>query len=114
MKKALALTLALTMLLSLAACGDKPSSSATPPTNGSSSNAGTNAPAADPYPEKNIDFIIPVAPGGAMETAIADVSVKAVTSLTNGTLAVVVATLLAPVLRTALEQAGVGGEMARR
>lgn len=31
MKKALALTLALTMLLSLAACGDKPSSSATPP-----------------------------------------------------------------------------------
>ena len=52
--------------------------------------------------------------GGAMETAIADVSVKAVTSLTNGTLAVVVATLLAPVLRTALERAGVGGKMARR
>ena len=70
MKKALALTLALTMLLSLAACGDKPSSSATPPTNGSSSNAGTNAPAADPYPEKNIDFIIPAAPGGAMATAV--------------------------------------------
>jgi len=70
MKKALALTLALTMFLSMAACGDKPSSSATPPTNGSSSNAGTNAPAADPYPEKNIDFIIPAAPGGAMETAV--------------------------------------------
>ena len=60
------------------------------------------------------DFIRDLLLGGAMETAIADVSVKAVTSLTNGTLAVVVATLLAPVLRTALEQAGVGGEMARR
>ena len=60
------------------------------------------------------DFIRDLLLGGAMETAIADVSVKAVTSLTNGTLAVVVATLLAPVLRTALERAGVGGKMARR
>ena len=41
-----------------------------------------------------------------METAIADVSVKAVTSLTNGTLAIIIATLLAPVLRAALDRAG--------
>lgn len=54
------------------------------------------------------DFIRDLLLGGAMETAVADVSVKAVTSLTNGTLAIVVATLLAPVLRTALEQAGFG------
>jgi len=52
------------------------------------------------------DFIRDLLLGGAMETAIADVSVKAVTSLANGTLAVVLATVLAPVLRTALERAG--------
>ncbi len=54
------------------------------------------------------DFIRDLLLGAAMETAFADVSVKAVTSLANGTLAVVVATLLAPVLRTALERAGLG------
>ena len=53
------------------------------------------------------DFIRDLLLGGAMETAIADVSVKAVTSLTNGTLAIVIATLLAPALRKALEQAKV-------
>lgn len=53
------------------------------------------------------DFIRDLLLGGAMETAIADVSVKAVTSLTNGTLAIVIATLLAPVLRKALVQAKV-------
>lgn len=53
------------------------------------------------------DFIRDLLLGGAMETAVADVSVKAVTSLSNGTLAIAIATLLAPVLRRALEQAGV-------
>ena len=53
------------------------------------------------------DFIRDLLLGGAMETAIADVSVKAVTSLTNGTLAIVIATLLVPVLRKALVQAKV-------
>lgn len=53
------------------------------------------------------DFIRDLLLGGAMETAVADVSVKAVTSLSNGTVAIVVATLLAPVLRKALAQAKV-------
>lgn len=52
------------------------------------------------------DFIRDLLLGGAMETAIADVSVKSVTSFSNGTLAIVVAALLAPVLRAALEKAG--------
>ncbi|MCI9510254.1 MAG: ECF transporter S component [Angelakisella sp.] len=52
------------------------------------------------------DFVRNLLLGGAMETAIADVSVKAVTSLTNGTLAIIIATLLAPVLRAALDRAG--------
>ena len=52
------------------------------------------------------DFVRDLLLGGAMETAIADVSVKAVTSLTNGTLAIIIATLLAPVLRAALDRAG--------
>ncbi len=53
------------------------------------------------------DFIRDLLLGGALETAIADVSVKSVTSLSNGTLAIVIATLLAPVLRKALDQAGI-------
>lgn len=53
------------------------------------------------------DFIRDLLLGGAMETAIADVSVKAVTSISNGTLAIILATLLAPMLRKALAQAKV-------
>ncbi len=49
---------------------------------------------------------------GAVETAIADVSVKAVTSLSNGTLAIVVAALLAPALRAALVRAGMSKRLA--
>ena len=52
------------------------------------------------------DFIRDLLMGAATETAIADISVKAVTSLTNATLAIIIATLVAPVLRTALERAG--------
>lgn len=58
------------------------------------------------------DFIRDLLLGGALETAVADVSVKSVTSLANGTLAIVVATLLAPVLRTALERAGMKKKLA--
>lgn len=57
------------------------------------------------------DFIRDLLLGGALETAIADVSVKSVTSLSNGTLAIVVAALLAPVLRAALERAGMSKKL---
>ena len=55
------------------------------------------------------DFIRDLLLGGA---AIADVSVKAVTSLSNGTLAIVVAALLAPALRAALVRAGMSKRLA--
>ena len=58
------------------------------------------------------DFIRDLLLGGAVETAIADVSVKAVTSLSNGTLAIVVAALLAPALRAALVRAGMSKRLA--
>lgn len=58
------------------------------------------------------DFIRDLLLGGALETAIADISVKAVTSVSNGTLAIVVATLLAPALRAALERAGIMNRLA--
>ena len=58
------------------------------------------------------DFIRDLLLGGAFETAVADISVKAVTSLSNGTLAIVIATLLAPALRAALEKAGVMNRLA--
>lgn len=54
MKKVFAPILVLTMALSLTACG---------------SNA-KKSDSAKAYPEKNIDFIIPAAPGGGMETAV--------------------------------------------
>lgn len=57
------------------------------------------------------DFIRDLLLGGAVETAIADISVKAATSFSNGTLAIVVATLLAPVLRAALERAGMSKKL---
>ncbi len=57
------------------------------------------------------DFIRDLLLGGAVET-IADVSVKAVTSLSNGTLAIVVAALLAPALRAALVRAGMSKRLA--
>ena len=57
-------------------------------------------------------FIRDLRLGGAVETAIADVSVKAVTSLSNGTLAIVVAALLAPALRAALVRAGMSKRLA--
>ncbi len=56
------------------------------------------------------DFIRDLLLGGAVETA--DVSVKAVTSLSNGTLAIVVAALLAPALRAALVRAGMSKRLA--
>ena len=58
------------------------------------------------------DFIRDLLLGGAVETAIADVSVKAVTSLSNGTLAIVVAALLAPALRAALVRAWMSKRLA--
>lgn len=57
------------------------------------------------------DFIRDLLLGGAVETAIADISVKAATSFSNGTLAIIVATLLAPVLRAALERAGMSKKL---
>ncbi len=57
------------------------------------------------------DFIRDLLLGGAVET-VADVSVKAVTSLSNGTLAIVVAALLAPALRAALVRAGMSKRLA--
>ncbi len=58
------------------------------------------------------DFTRALLLGGAGETPIADVSVKAVTSLSNGTLAIVVAALLAPALRAALVRAGMSKRLA--
>ncbi len=58
------------------------------------------------------DFIRDLLLGGAGEPPIADVSVKAVTSLSNGTLAIVVAALLAPSLRAALVRAGMSKRLA--
>ncbi len=58
------------------------------------------------------DFIRDLLLGGAGKPAIADVSVKAVTSLSNGTLAIVVAALLAPALRAALVRAGMSKRLA--
>lgn len=72
MKKFLALILSLAMILSLAACGNKPGSGGTPPASsgGSSAPAG-GAGAADPqpaplaFPEKDITIIVPFDAGGA-------------------------------------------------
>ncbi len=52
-------------------------------------------------------FITALMLGNVWQTALADVGIKATTSFLNGTLAIVLSCLLAPVLRRALSRAGV-------
>lgn len=66
MKKALFFVLALAMVFQLAACGNNVAQTQdTKP-----GQAPDNTVVSDPYPEKNIDFVIPAAAGGGMETSV--------------------------------------------
>ena len=71
MKKMIRIAVALSLsALLLTACGNQGAQTPSQPNTGGSQPAASSGTVSDPYPEKNIDFIIPAAPGGGMETAV--------------------------------------------